>query len=355
MPGCDCSYNVLLLNPAKKHSKKEVKRNYKRVNNIIKENITLFDDTTVKIVKQSLEVICKGAQVGDHSCDIVELNTRLIKHRTKLRKAEAIQEGSKSTMALVAYYPEDNLLELNQNNEELNFSRDPEGALHPVIPREFIQEIPLSDDEPPTQESGTPSANTTSGGKNEEVNTAERDQANTNDDNKSVKKEAEDIEVLEERKPKIKNKKRTGLLNQDNKRVRFSTECNQKTSAGSNQSTTNGKEKKDFSKLEDLLQDWIAKNRRADKVSDEIEQVIGHWYRYERPKFKCIWKGKKGDTSETVEEILVKLKNNVKPLTDYLRSRSDRTFDTIVERAPDLIAGLAAIEQTDEGNVSKKK
>lgn len=325
---CHCPFNILLLNPLKKHSKKEIKRNYKRINNIIRDNITEFSEDSIKIAQQSLEAICNKIELEHHECSIIDTEAKLIKHKIKIKQIATIRDGTKSATALVPYYPNEEELTDNNNNPDIPLTEDPNGIPHPEIQREFEQDVYVISDE------------------DDDILYTGESTVNKNRQNTNNQEQKNEVEIIKEKRTRkySKRKRDKNRQTRSHKRIR-ERENEDGNDSEQSESNSSQKRKEINPEIRELLQKWIKNNRQTYNDSDEISEILGHWYKFERIKFRCGWKSGKEDTSEDTGNLLKKLKGNTEPLCKYLRTRTERSFNTILHRAPEVFIWMIEIER----------
>lgn len=342
---CHCYYDILLLNPNKNHSNKTIRKSSRRILRTIYKNVAEFKEEAVIIAQHAAKAIITGSSSSSHSCEIIEETVKLIKHKIASAKILTIQQGTRSEMALIPYHPE-NEAPATESTPQSD-PRNIDDILRPI--QSMMEDEIRSNYSLISMDLDTDTNN------NEQMQFSHGQY----DDNDSM--------VIEEGTEKFngtnrnKRKQQESLRSNDekaNKKIRFEYKgtdyCEDEKGGIDTTNQACGKAKAQRKKeLDAMLKAWIQENRRKTIIEhdDEIENIIGHWYKYEKPRFKCSWKNKTLDTVESSETLILKLKKNVKPLNEYLKNISERAFETLVNRAPELIitvldSGKKALEDS---------
>lgn len=337
---CNCAYSVLLLNPEKRYSKREIKKSSKRINKIINNcKADLFDNAAKKLAKIAAEVILTNKENTPHDCDETNKTVALIKQQIKRNKMDVIKAGSRNDMALVPYYPGDDKMKELTELEDPPFSTQPCISTNSQIQREFIWNENSMYDE-----------GNSSSSSNESFIELKVPKMKTNSKIDSTVEMDVDTESRTQYCGKRKNRDDMGPSNDSNRDTKVKPKNIIRIEKKSRQSHYKDTDED----INELVNKWVEVNRNPSLIDSEIYKIIGHWYRFQRPKFKCGWTNDKQDTIEDTEKLIKRLKGNATPLKNYLKSITDRSFRTLIQRAPELIININEMESNSTGQQANK-
>lgn len=323
---CQCYYDILLLNPNKIHSNKVISKSSKRILGIIHNNAVEFEEEAIIVAQKAAKVISTRSVPSTHNCESVKQAVKLIKKKLTNQRLLAIQKGTKSSTALVPYYPQDKFNPMDTDSQKGD-QADPSSSDTEMISNlsEESMEIDYENSHEMDIDEGKESAVITNIRKRKEQDLIRTSKGHITKRAKCDTSDKSDME-LKRGKPSYNG---------------------DKIMAG-------GNGKGDLDKnIDQMVKTWVRENRNdiTTDIDDTIKGIIGHWYKFEKPKFKCTWDKRGLDTIETTDTLIKKLRHNTEPLNTYLKSINQRAFETLVNRAPELIIAIFENKNNQRGTV----
>lgn len=373
MEGCKCHYDVLLLNPSKRHSKKTITKSHSRISQIINESFDEFSDTAIKLVKEAAKAINSNRILVNHDCEDTQRVVKIIKEKIFARHLKVQQAGK----AMISYYPQDDKYKDVMELDNLPFRTNKSGVLVPYINNEDNDEVTMITNDEITN-GIWPERSSTNTGTSDESSEMEVDKLIIEERvTKKIKREKEEPADLSWTSDPFKSQSRANNTNESIDELNIKVNKTDNTYKMNEHYNTNQQvhvkikqepidtsymgyysekqlreanmqniistpKSRETEGIEKIKRRWIQENRKEVCIeTDEITDIIGHYYKFEQPRFKCQWSNGKDGTTESLESIIKISLKTPGPLRIFLKKLTGRAFKTLVERAPELIITLA--------------
>lgn len=276
-----------MINPIKQYKSKELRRVSKRVLKIIDSNASRFNAEIREIAMSASTGIELGEIPPNHNCNEIQKAVKEIKLCIKERKILRNKLGTYSNQAIVPYYPGD--YKQPDSKDHVVFKKLQDGQLYPFTQKyaDFIE---------------------------------------FDSDNYSDASSSSYDETRERRKAYVR---RTSSPKTPEEEIKDKVMI-----TGIKTEKKDEEEKKEDPRdiMRKLMSEIREKAEREVIANKKLERVIGHWYRFMEPRFKCRWIGPYPDSVLSTAQVI----NYPKEVKKYLLGLGTKSFNTLTHRAPRL-------------------